>query len=80
LGSYPCAQPGPIIERIPLPRGRQLVTIEDAGAYITELPKADRQLEEWQTAIECLMLVVTVGGPTMFARIGIDEGLKSPGT
>jgi hypothetical protein len=53
---------------------RQLVTLEDAGAYITELPKADQQLEEWQTAIECLMLVVTVGGPTMFARIGMMRG------
>jgi hypothetical protein len=63
-----------------LPRGRQLVTIEDAGAYITELPKADQQLEEWQTAIECLMLVVTVGGPTMFARIDMMRALKSPGT
>ena len=61
---------------IVLPRGRQLVTIEDAGAYITELPKADQQLEEWQTAIECLMLVVTVGGPTMFARIGMMRALN----
>ena len=25
---------------IPLPRGRQLVTLEDAGKYITKLPKA----------------------------------------
>jgi hypothetical protein len=25
---------------IALPGGRQLVTLEDAGAYITELPKA----------------------------------------
>jgi hypothetical protein len=27
-------------EPIPLPRGRQLVTLEDAGNYITKLPKA----------------------------------------
>jgi hypothetical protein len=26
---------------IPLPRGRQLVTLEDAGRYITKLPKAE---------------------------------------
>jgi hypothetical protein len=26
---------------IPLPRGRQLVTLEDAGNYITRLPKAE---------------------------------------
>jgi hypothetical protein len=28
-------------EPIPLPRGRQLVTLEDAGRYITKLPKAE---------------------------------------
>jgi len=32
------------------------------------LPKAGQQLDEWQTAVECLMLVVKLGGPTMFAR------------
>src|SRR5258705_8247284 len=26
---------------IPLPRGRRLVTLQDAGRYITKLPKAD---------------------------------------
>jgi len=30
-------------EPIPLPRGRQLVTLEDAGTYITKLPKAEHQ-------------------------------------
>jgi len=53
------------------PNGRALVTLEDAGAYITELPKADHQLDEWQAAIESLMLVVELGGPTMLARIGV---------
>jgi len=28
-------------EPIPLPRGRYLVTLEDAGNYITKLPKAE---------------------------------------
>jgi hypothetical protein len=61
---------------IDLPGGRQLVTLEDAGDYITKLPKADQQFDEWQTAIECLMLVVKLGGPTMFARIGIMRALN----
>jgi hypothetical protein len=56
-----------------LPKGSQLVTLEDAGAYITELPKADQQLDESQTAIECLLLVVKLEGPTMLARIGVIE-------
>jgi hypothetical protein len=61
---------------IVLPDGRSLVTLEDAGDYITRLPKVDQQLDEWQTAIECLMLVVELGGPTMFARIGVLRALN----
>jgi hypothetical protein len=55
---------------IPLPRGRQLVTLRDAGNYITKLPKAEHEAPEWQAAMEALILVATLGGPTMFARIG----------
>jgi hypothetical protein len=31
-----------------MPRGREIVTLEDAGHYISSLPKADQLLEEWQ--------------------------------
>src|SRR5437667_3980231 len=61
---------------IPLLRGRQLVTLEDAGNYITKLPKAEHQAAEWQAAMEALILVATSGGPTMFARIGIMRALN----
>jgi hypothetical protein len=61
---------------IPLPRGRQLVTLEDAGTYITKLPKAEHEAKEWQAAMEALTLVATLGGPTMFARIGVMRGVK----
>jgi hypothetical protein len=64
---------------IPLPRGRKLVTLQDAGTYITKLPKAEREAPEWQAAMEALILVATHGGPTMFARIG-DAGLEPPPT
>ena len=37
---------------IDLPRGRQLVTLEDAADYIMKLPKAKQRLEPWQTATE----------------------------
>ncbi len=60
----------PFDDPIPLPRGRQLVTLEDAGTYITKLPKAEHEAQEWQAAMEALILVATSGGPTMFARIG----------
>ena len=61
---------------IPLPRGRRLVTLEDAGRYITKLPKAEHEAAEWQAAMEALILVATSGGPTMFARIGIMRALN----
>jgi hypothetical protein len=60
---------------IPLPRGRQLVTLEDAGRYITKLPKAEHEAEEWQAAMEALMLVAR-GGPTMLASIGVMRALN----
>ena len=63
-------------EPIPVPRGRQLVTLEDAGNYITKLPKAEHEAPEWQAAMEALMLVATLGGPTMFARIGVMRALN----
>ena len=64
-------------ERIPLPRGRQLVTLEDAARYIQKLPKGEQQIEGWQTAIEALILVAeSNGGPTMLARIGVMQALN----
>jgi hypothetical protein len=33
-------------------------------------------LPEWQAAIEALMLVADLGGPTMFARIGVMRALN----
>src|ERR1700687_1560517 len=62
-------------EPIPLPRGRQLVTLEDAGRYITKLPKVEHEAEEWQAAMKALM-VVARGGPTMLARIGVMRALN----
>jgi hypothetical protein len=61
---------------IPLPRGRQLVTLEDVGNYITRLPKAEHETAKWQAAMEALILVATSGGPMMFARIGIMRALN----
>jgi hypothetical protein len=59
---------------IPLPGGRQLVTLEDAGNYITGLPRAEHMAPEWQTAMQALMIVAR-GGPTMFARVGFMQAL-----
>ena len=67
----------PFDEPIPLPRGRQLVTLKDAANYIQKLPKAEQDLEEWQAAVEALLLVVELNGPTMMARIGMLRGAQS---
>jgi hypothetical protein len=65
----------PFDDPIDLPDGRELVTIEDAGNYITKLPKAEHRAPKWQDAMEALMLVATRGGPTMLARIGVMRAL-----
>ena len=59
-----------------MPRGRLLVTLQDAGNYITKLPKAEHEAAEWQAAMEALILVASSGVPTMFARIGIMRPLN----
>jgi hypothetical protein len=66
----------PFDDPIPLPRDRQLVTLEDAGNYIMKLPKAVHEAAEWQAAMESLILVATLGGPTMFARIGVMRAVN----
>ncbi len=58
-------------EPIALPDGTKLVCLRDAASYITALPKKESAAPAWQAAIEALMLVVELGGPTVFARIGL---------
>ncbi len=56
--------------------GRELVTLRDAGEYITALPKKEHEAPEWQAAMQALILVAEGGGPTLFARIGIMRALN----
>ena len=67
----------PFEDPIILPDGRQLLTLKDAADYITitKLPKKESDLPEWQTAIEVLLLV-SRGGQTMMARIGVMKALN----
>ena len=53
-----------------------MLTLQDAATHITNLPKKESDLPEWQAAIEALMLVADRGGPTMFARIGVMRALN----
>ena len=66
----------PFDDSISLPRSRQLVTLRDAAEYIQKLPEAEQLLEEWQAAVEALLLVVKLNGPTMMARIGVMRALN----
>jgi hypothetical protein len=63
-------------EPIALPDGEKLVVLRDAANYITALPAKEATLPELQAAIEALILVVNLGGPTMFARIGMMRALN----
>jgi hypothetical protein len=40
----------PFDNPVPLPGGGQLVTLEDAGSYITRLPQSEHTAPEWQAA------------------------------
>ena len=59
---------------IPLSDGREVVTFEDAGTYITKLPKAEHDGMASRAA-QALLLVAELGGPTMLARIGMMRAL-----
>ena len=59
-----------------LPSGKKLIALRDAAEYITELPKAEHDAEEWQAAMQALLLVAENDGPAMFARIGVMKALN----
>ena len=61
---------------IPLPRGRQLVTLKDAADYITRLPKAEHKTPEWQAATEALIMAAEKRGPLLHARVGMLRALN----
>jgi len=57
-------------EPIPCP-GLRAGHLEDAGNYITRLSKV-----EHNGGTEALILLATLGGPMMFARIGVMRTLN----
>ena len=61
---------------IPLPSGRQLVTLKDAADYIMKLPKAEQNHERWQTAIHRLIGVAEGRDFMMHAQIGMLRALN----
>ena len=59
-----------------LPGRKPLVTLRDAAQFIIKLPKAERDADEWQAALQALVLVAEQDGPTTFARIGVMRALN----
>jgi hypothetical protein len=55
-------------------RARTLITLKDAGEFITKLPKAEHEAKEWQAAMSALLLAVR-GGPMMMASIGMRRAI-----
>lgn len=66
----------PFDDPIPLPDGRQLLTLREAANYVTRLPKAEQQLEEWQTAVRCLIGAAEGRDFLLHARIGVMRALS----
>jgi len=59
-----------------LPRGRRLVTLQEAGNFITKLPKAEHEAAEWQAAMEALIVVATLGGRRCSRASARHAGIK----
>ena len=52
------------------------MTLRDAADYIVTLPKAEQNLEAWQTAIEALIMAAEDRGSLMHAHIGMLRALN----
>ena len=61
---------------IMVPAREPLVTLRYAAEYITELPKAEHDADEWQAAMRALLLVAELDEPAMFARIGVMRAIN----
>jgi hypothetical protein len=64
---------------IALAAGGKLATLQDAGSYITKLPKEAQAVKEWQNAAHVLIQAADHGGPIEFARIGMMQALFPKG-
>lgn len=65
-------------EPIPIPGREPIKTLLDAGLFIDALSDTEKAETRWQDAVEALMLVVELNGPTEFARIGMMRALSGP--
>jgi hypothetical protein len=57
--------------------GGRLVTLQDAGEYITKLPKSEHTAAEWQAAMEAL-IGCDIGRSNNVCARRRDAGAQSP--
>src|ERR1700722_20970263 len=62
---------------IALANGRKLLTLQDAATHITNLPKKESDLPEWQAPPVDHLHLPRPGWPTLFSRIGGRGALYS---
>lgn len=60
---------------VPLPGGKSLRTLKDAGKFIEKLPEAEVSKPAWQTALHVVLQAADHGGPIDFARLGVMRAL-----
>lgn len=60
---------------VPLPRGRALVTLEDAARHIQKLPAAEQRKPHWQTATAILIGAAEDRDFVMHARIAMLQAI-----
>ena len=65
---------------ITLPDGGEIVTLKDAADYVMTLPKADQKLDEWQTAIGCLIGAAEGRDFLLHARVAVLRALNRHGS
>jgi hypothetical protein len=58
------------------PKGKTIITLKDAAAYIMKLPKSKQQSPEWQAAGEAVMMAAEDRGPLMHAHVGMLRALN----
>jgi hypothetical protein len=59
--------------------GRKLLTLRDAGEFITRLPKAKHNRPEWRLAAAMLMQAAEDGAPVMLAEIAMRRAFNADG-
>jgi hypothetical protein len=62
---------------IALGDGCELVTLLDAGRYVTGLPKKEQDKQHWQTAARELLMAAERGGIVMLAWIAMRQALNA---